>query len=40
MLGRDERAEREGNEKKGTQRVQDDEVRKKQSGASSLAPFD
>jgi hypothetical protein len=40
MLGRGERAEGEGNEKKGAQRVQDDEARKKQSDASSLAPFD
>jgi hypothetical protein len=37
---RDERTEREGSKNKETQRVQDDDVRKKQSSASSLAPFD
>lgn len=37
---RGERAERESKEIKETQRVQDDDVRKKQSSYSSLAPFD
>lgn len=37
---RGERAEREGNGINETQRVQDQHIRKKQSGASSLSPFD